>query len=78
VGQKKLQSSDKYDLDFESRVTEGVPSQVICDYAEERDIDLITMGTHGREGVKRFFLGSVTERTVRESETPVLTTSLAE
>jgi nucleotide-binding universal stress UspA family protein len=72
------EQADKYDLDFESRVTEGVPSQVICDYAEERDIDLITMGTHGREGVKRFFLGSVTERTVRESETPVLTTSLAE
>jgi len=35
--------------------------------------DLIVMGTHGRRGVPRFFLGSVAERVVREAGCPVLT-----
>lgn len=66
------------DLDFESEVAEGTPERAICDYADEWDVDLIAMGTHGREGVKRFFLGSVTERTVREGEAPVLAIPIAE
>lgn len=70
--------ADDYGLDFESRVAEGTPQRAICDYADERDADLIAMGTHGREGVKRFFLGSVTERTVREGEAPVLAIPIAE
>ena len=63
---------------FESTVVEGTPQKAISHYADECDADLIAMGTHGREGVKRFFLGSVTERTVRESEIPVLAAPLAE
>ncbi|PHQ37388.1 hypothetical protein DJ69_16950 [Halorubrum persicum] len=62
----------------ESAVVEGTPQTAIRDYADDRDADLIAMGTHGREGVKRLFLGSVTERTVRESEVPVLAAPLAE
>jgi len=37
------------------------------------DADLITMGTHGRCGVTRQLLGSVTERVVRTADVPVLT-----
>lgn len=64
-------------VDVESRVVEGTPRKVILEYADEQDADLVTMGTHGREGAKRFVLGSVTERTVREGEFPVLATPLA-
>lgn len=52
---------------------EGTPHTEIINYAEEHDADLIAMGTHGRSGVERQFIGSVTEKVVRQSETPVLT-----
>ena len=56
----------------------GKPHRVIGSYAEANDIDLITMGTHGRSGVQRRVIGSVTEKVVRTSETPVLTVRLGE
>ena len=46
----------------------------ILDYAEEQDIDLIVMGTHGRRGLRRFIMGSVAEEVVRLARCPVLTT----
>lgn len=45
----------------------------IIAYSEEHDIDLIVMGTHGRRGPKRLFIGSTAERVVRLSDCPVLT-----
>lgn len=60
----------------EGSVTRGTPHRTILDYAEEHDIDLIVMGTHGRTGLNRYLLGSVTEKVVRLSETPVLTVRL--
>jgi nucleotide-binding universal stress UspA family protein len=47
----------------------------ILEFAEEEEIDLIVIGTHGRTGVGRFFLGSVTEKVVRHASIPVLTVS---
>jgi len=37
------------------------------------DIDLIVMGTHGRTGLDRYLLGSVTEKVVRTADVPVVT-----
>lgn len=51
----------------------GQPHRVILDYADERDVDLIVMGTHGRTGLDRYLVGSVTEKVVRGSGVPVLT-----
>lgn len=51
----------------------GTPHKEILNYGENNDIDLIAMGTHGRSGVERQFIGSVTEKVVRGSEIPVLT-----
>lgn len=45
----------------------------IMDYADEHDIDLIVMGSHGRRGVRRLLLGSVTEEVLRAGKWPVLT-----
>ena len=44
----------------------------VNDVAKEHDVDLIVMGSHGTSGFKEFFVGSNTERVVRNSETPVL------
>ncbi|MFC6763650.1 universal stress protein [Natrinema soli] len=49
----------------------GLPSQVICEYATNRGIDLIVMGTHGRTGIDRVLRRSVCESVVRWSDTPV-------
>ncbi len=54
-------------------VREGVPHKEILAYAEENDVDLVVMGTHGRSGLDRYLLGSVTEKVVRTADCPVLT-----
>lgn len=50
----------------------GKPHSVITNYADEHDIDLIVMGSHGRGGVRRMLLGSVAERVLRTTARPVL------
>ena len=57
----------------EYEMLSGDPVQGILMAARDWQADLIVMGTHGRRGVERFFLGSVTERVVRESPVPILT-----
>jgi nucleotide-binding universal stress UspA family protein len=44
----------------------------------ERPTDLVVMGTHGRRGFERWFLGSITERILRRSPVPILTLSHTE
>ena len=51
----------------------GVPHQRIVAKAEDAGVDLIVMSTHGRSGVGRLFLGSITEQVVRHAVCPVLT-----
>ncbi|MDB2225506.1 universal stress protein [Halorubrum ezzemoulense] len=60
------------DVDVVEHVAGGRPHKVIADYAENHDIDIIVMGSHGRAGVRRALLGSVTERTLRSTHVPVL------
>jgi nucleotide-binding universal stress UspA family protein len=49
------------------------PAPVILRYIDEHDIDLVVMGTHGRRGLRRMMLGSVTEEVLRLSPCPVFT-----
>lgn len=44
----------------------------IMDYAKKYDADLIVMGSHGAKGLQEFFIGSNTEKVVRNSDIPVL------
>lgn len=55
-------------------IEEGHPEKFIVDYAEEHDVDVITMGTHGREGLGRVLIGSVTERVMRDAPCSVMVT----
>ena len=52
---------------------EGLPADGILRAARRARADLIVMGTHGRTGLSRAFMGSVAERVVRESRCAVLT-----
>ena len=53
-------------------VRDGAPSAVILDTARRTGSDLIVIGTHGRHGVARLFVGSCAEAVLRESPVPVL------
>ncbi len=59
----------------ESALIAGEPWQMILEAAKARGCDLIVMGTHGRRGLSRVFLGSVAEKVVRLSPVPVMTVS---
>ncbi|WP_129116486.1 universal stress protein [Halegenticoccus tardaugens] len=59
-------------------VVQGGPHRTILDYVDEYGVDLVVMATHGRRGLERYLLGSVTERVVRTSPAPVLTVRTAE
>jgi hypothetical protein len=45
----------------------------LAEYVDQHDVDLVVAGTHGRTGLGRYLLGSVTEKVVRLSDAPVLT-----
>ncbi|MFC6826204.1 universal stress protein [Halopelagius fulvigenes] len=62
----------------ETEVTIGIPHVEILDAAAEAGADLVVMGTHGRTGLKRALIGSVTERVVRRCDAPVLTVRAGE
>ena len=54
-------------------VVSAWPGQAILGYAREQEIDLVIVGTHGRGGLARFFLGSVAQQVARTAGCPVLT-----
>ena len=49
------------------------PSNSIIRFAEDRDIGIIVMSTHGRKGLRRVHIGNNTAEVVRQSPRPVLT-----
>ena len=59
-------------LNVVKAVEDGQAADKIVDYAEAADIDLIIMSTHGRGGVRRFLVGSVTDKVIRSTHLPVL------
>src|SRR5262245_36236120 len=61
------------DVDHRLVLKAGSPAELIIKTAQELKADVVVMATHGRTGVSRLFLGSVTEKVVRASPCPVLT-----
>ena len=65
---------DPASVQMQHTVVRGLaPGPAILEYAEDKNIDLIVMGTHGRRGVRHLLLGSVAEEVVRLAPCPVLT-----
>jgi len=67
-----VDSAAERDVTVHEEVRVGTPHDVIAGYADNEDIDLVVMGSHGRSGVRRALLGSVTERVLRSTHVPVL------
>lgn len=53
-------------------VGEGKAHKVIIDFARDEKADIIVMGSHGKTGIKRLLMGSVTEGVIGHSSCPVL------
>jgi nucleotide-binding universal stress UspA family protein len=62
----------KEGLKVSAHVRYGYDAAEIVDHAQQEDIDLVAMSTHGRTGVGRWALGSVSDRVLRHSSKPVL------
>jgi nucleotide-binding universal stress UspA family protein len=60
-------------LSLKTALLSGRVARHIIDYAREKSVGLIVLGTHGRTGVSRALLGSVAEAVVRLAPCPVLT-----
>ena len=54
-------------------LAQGVPHEQITRAARSKRADLVVIGTHGRTGLAKFFLGSVAGRVVSTARCPVLT-----
>jgi nucleotide-binding universal stress UspA family protein len=54
-------------------LTTGVPAREIARIATEEGADYVVIGTRGRGGLERAFLGSVADRVVRTAPCPVVT-----
>lgn len=62
---------------FETMTVQDAPVRAIVNTARDFKADLIIMGTHGRRGLRRAILGSVTENVLHETTVPVLTVTPA-
>ncbi|HEX8713525.1 MAG TPA: universal stress protein [Terracidiphilus sp.] len=60
-------------VDHQAIVTEGGVWENLSDVIEQQHIDLVVMGTHGRQGLGKILLGSATENVLRRAPCPVLT-----
>lgn len=60
------------EIQFFAHARMGKPGTEILDLAAEVGADLIFIGSHGKTGFQRFFLGSTSERVVREAKCPVM------
>ena len=59
--------------DYHLVLLEGPVAESILNFAHQKNMDLIVLGTHGRSGLGKMLMGSVAERVFRQSPVPVLT-----
>lgn len=60
-------------IEVKTRTRIGRPAaELLATLDEDRSIDLVVLGSHGRTGIKRVLLGSVAEQVVRHAPCPVL------
>lgn len=60
-------------VEFERHLLLGSPARTIIEFADEHEVDLVVMGSHGRTGLSRLLLGSIVDTVVRTAHCPVLT-----
>ena len=68
-----VERAKKNGVKAQALILTGDPDEAITEAAEEEAADLVIVGTHGRKGVSKFFLGSVASRVISTAPCPVLT-----
>lgn len=64
--------AEAYGIKASTFTGEGETYQVITDFAEKENADVIILGSHGRTGIRRLLMGSVTEKVIGYAPCPVL------
>jgi nucleotide-binding universal stress UspA family protein len=70
--EKIRRNAEKEKIKVETLTPKGMPYKVIVDTAERKNADLIVVGSHGRTGLEKLLMGSVTERVIGHAECAVL------
>ena len=70
--EEKAQPLRNQGLDVECVVLQGIASQTIIDYAQNNEVGLIAIATHGHTGLRQIALGSTAEYLLKHSGLPVL------
>ncbi|MFA6054662.1 MAG: universal stress protein [Thermodesulfovibrionales bacterium] len=65
-------TAERENIHIEGIAVKGKPYEAIIETAKQKRADLIIMGSHGRTGLERLLMGSVTERVIGHSEVAVL------
>ncbi|PSP27422.1 universal stress protein [Halobacteriales archaeon QH_2_65_14] len=65
-------AATRADVETTTAIIEGNPPEKLIDYLEQKEIDLVVMGTHGKSGISRVLLGSTTEEVLRNTPVPIL------
>ncbi len=68
---KYFEKLDDKTITVRSSILSGHPAEQIVDFAEKQHIDLIIIATHGWSGIRRWVLGSVTDKVVQATKRPV-------
>jgi len=69
---KVAQAAEKEGVKTAAVVTIGKPYEAIIETSKQKKADLIIVGSHGRTGLARLLMGSVTERVIGHAEAAVL------
>jgi nucleotide-binding universal stress UspA family protein len=75
---EKIAEDQLANVDVSIKLRRGQPQDLILEMTDTDDYDMVIMGTHCRKGVERVLFGSVANRVVKHSNTPVLTIHPAE
>lgn len=70
--ERKVAKLNAAGIQCDGQVLEGRPDEVVIEAAAKQDADLIIVGSHGRTGLMRLILGSISERILGQAQCPVM------
>ena len=70
------EKAEEMGIEIEKSIMDGHPAEVIIEESEKQDI--IVMGTHGRSGITKLFMGSTAEKVIHQGKCPVMVVRIEE